>query len=241
MKTTRILKSETFSYPTKEERREINKEIPKITRLKFDYKSAFINYLETNDIHNSINQEDIYWWNLCLSNRFGKLEKTFLYVITHYKRFNKFEIEENEAKFTESLLYDYYVEIFYYFFYSVRDVLGQLLNVLFYINLEENKIFLNKSFTRRIPNEKIRIIFENFLTKTASSYSTYRNAFNHRFTPTQRDNRAKTTISIKNNEEEIGFGFGKDISKKEFHQDTFKLMQELSQLMEKFDRIINEK
>ena len=168
MKTTRILKADTFSYPTKEERAEINKEIPKIIRLEFDYKSAFMNYFETNDIHTAINEEDIYWWNLCLNNRFGKLNETFLYVITHYKRYNEFEIQENDNKFTEALLFDYYLEIFYYFFYSSRDVLGQFLNVLFNIKLEENKIFLNEKFTKKIPNEKIRKILDNFLTETSN-------------------------------------------------------------------------
>jgi len=45
MKTEIILKSDSFSYPTKDERKEIEKRIPKINRLDFKYTSAFIDFL----------------------------------------------------------------------------------------------------------------------------------------------------------------------------------------------------
>lgn len=239
MRSTRILKSESFSYPTKEERKSFNKEIPKITRLNPEYKSALINFLENKKIYDAINEEDIYWWNLCLNNRYGKLTQTYLYLLTHYNRFKKFELEDNENKYTEDVLYDYYVEIFYYYFYSVRDIFGQLINVLYKLELNEDKIYLNKSFINKIPDNKIRVTFEEFLNSTSESYKNFRNAFNHRFTPTQKDNRAKTSISISDDEKEIGFGFEKEISKDEFFEDCKKLMNQLSILTKNFVEIIS--
>lgn len=240
MKTTRALKSESFSYPTIEELKLYNKEIPKITRLNIEYKSALINFLEKKNIYNAINEEDTYWWNLCLNNKFGKLSQTYLYLLTHYNRFKKFERNENEFKFTEGFLQDYYVEIFYYYFYSVRDIIGQLINVIYKLEIDETKISLNKFLINKLPDAGIKLIFEDFIKETYNSNKNFRNAFTHRFTPTQKDNRAKTTISISDDEKEIGFGLtGKEISKEELYEDSKKLMNQLSVLMKSFNEYIS--
>lgn len=239
MKITKILLAESFSYPTKEERHLYKKEIPKITRLNIDYKSAFLNYIENRSINNAITEEDIYWWNLCLNNRYGKLTETYLYFLTHYNRLKKFELEKDDNTHTEDFLYDYYTEIFYYYFYSVRDIFGQLLNVLYKLDFEDDRIFLNKSFINKIPDDNIKYIFEEFLNSTSESYKKFRNAFNHRFTPNQLDNRAKSTISISDDEREIDFGIEKKISKEEFYEDCKKLMNRLSIFTTKFEEIIS--
>ncbi len=239
MKTSIILKSESFSYPTKEERKLYENQIPKITRLNIEYKSAFINFLENKKIHNAINEEDIYWWNLCLNNRFGKLHSTYLFLLTHYNRYKKFEIEENDYKYTEAILYDYYVEIFYYYFYSVRDILGQFINVLYKLEKDEKDVSLNKRLIDEIPDINVKILFEEFNDSISYSNKKFRNAFTHRFTPNQKDNRAKTTISISDDEKNIGFGFGTEISKEEFYEDSKKLIEQLSLLMKNFNEYVS--
>src|SRR5215210_5453526 len=98
MKTEIILKSASFSYPTKDERKEIEKRIPKINRLDFKYKSAFIDFIENADIENAIRKEDIYWWNHCLNNRIGKLNETYIYTITHYQRLERSKLQEGNQK-----------------------------------------------------------------------------------------------------------------------------------------------
>lgn len=129
MKTEIILKSDSFSYPTKDERKEIEKRIPKINRLDFKYTSAFIDFIENSDIENAIRKEDIYWWNNCLNNRIGKLNETYIYTATHFQRLERSKLQEGNQKHTDWILFEYYVEIFYYYFFSTRDVLGQLLNI----------------------------------------------------------------------------------------------------------------
>ena len=63
--------------------------------------------------------------------------------------------------------------------------------------------------------------------------SEYRNAFNHRFTPNQIDNRAKTKVSIEDDGKEISFGNGKEISRLYFYNDMEALMGYLSNFMKK--------
>lgn len=241
MKKKIILNSGSFSYPTTEERKLYSDEIPKITRLNFEYKSAFLNLVENSEVYNAINEEDIYWWNVCLNNRFGKLNETFLYLLTHYDRFKRFDLDANENKFAEDFLYEYYVEIFYYYFFSVRDVLGQLINVLYQLGEKEDRIYLNKSFTKRIPDEKVKLFFQDFIDSTSGSYKHFRNAFNHRFTPTQKDFRAVKTISISVDKKIISVGSEEQISKDDFYDDSKRLMNHLSNLMENFEKVVSVK
>ena len=227
-----ILKSDSFTYPTKYEREEINNRIPKINRLNIDHKSALINFLKNKNINSAINEENIYWWNNCLNNRIGKLNETYIYVITHYER--------SDNKLTEKLLFDYYAEIFYYYFYSVRDIIGQLINVLFEIGLKEHEVFIKKSFIEKISNERLRKSFEEFANSTSSSYKKFRNGFNHRFTPNLKDNRVNN-ISNEKDENQNNISYTKGISQTEFYNDIIELINELSDFMENFDKFILEK
>lgn len=239
MKKKIVLKSDNFTYPTKNELQAVNRQIPKIYRLDIVYKPVFMNYLKSQNIHKAIKEEDIYWWNLCLNNRFGKLEQTYGYVVTHYKRLNEYEFSNSENVYTENFLFDYYTEIFYYYYFSSRDILGQLLNSLFEIEDDESKIYFNKTFIKKISNEKIKEDSLEFLSLTSDSYKKYRNAFNHRFTPNHIDNRAKMTTIIKGSGNEISFGTAKEISKSDFYNDIHKLMEILSNYTERISEQIN--
>lgn len=228
-----ILRSESFQYPSKEERKFANKLLPKIPRFQFKYYSAFLNFLENGNINNAIVEEDIYWWNNCLHNRLGKLQETYCYVVTHYNRITNLNEGDNPNFNTDSLLFQYYIEIFYYYFFSTRDVLGHLLNHIFKLNVPEDKLYFNFDFVNKITDEEIKIEIINFIKKTDFSYKVYRNAFNHKFTPTQKDNRAKRSISIEENE--IGFGDSHVIENKEFVNDINTLVSELYKLMRYLD------
>src|SRR5215207_4974155 len=106
MKTEIILKSDSLSYPTKDERKEIEKRIPKINRLDFNCTSAFIDFLESSDIENAIRKEDIYWWNNCLNNRIGKLNETYIYTVTHHQRLERSTLQEGSQKHTDRILFE---------------------------------------------------------------------------------------------------------------------------------------
>ncbi|WP_018614894.1 Cthe_2314 family HEPN domain-containing protein [Segetibacter koreensis] len=234
MKTEIILKSDSFSYPTKAERKEIKKRIPKISRLDIAYISAFIDFIENSEIENAITKEDIYWWNNCLNNRIGKLNETYIYTATHYQRLERSKLHEGNQKHTDKVLFEYYVEIFYYYFFSTRDVLGQLLNIMFDLRIDETKIHLNQNFIDKIKSENIRFELKKFLENTRDSYN-IRNAFNHRFTPIHRDNRAKKIITKQ--EKSISFGTAEEIHIEDYISDIENLMKHLSILLNGVDKL----
>lgn len=228
MRNEIILKSGTFKYPTKEERNKIKKFIPEINRLKIDYKSATIEILRASTFEKAIRNEDIYWWNNCLDNRLGKLTETYIYIRTHFLRLQSSDIQKLKNKHTEKILLDYYIEIFYYYYFSTRDILGQLLNLIYELKIEEHKIFLSEKNVEKIKNRKMKDALSDFLSNTKDSYN-IRNSFNHRFTPTQQDFRAKKNIIKANNR--ISFYSAQEIQFETFVDDTENLMKYLGCLM----------
>ena len=221
-------------YPTREERKKINKLIPKIDRFKIEYKSATIEILQDSTFETAIRSEDIYWWCNCLNNRLGRLTETFVYVQTHYLREQERNDEESQNIHTDKILLDYFIEIFYYYFFSARDILGQLLNIFCDLKIEEHKIFLNEKFVEKIKSKEIKSALTDFLNNTKDSYN-IRNSFNHRFTPTHQDLRAKRNI-IKE-DKKISFYSAQEIKTETFVNDIENLMKHLGCLM---NRLIKE-
>ncbi len=228
MKNTITLKADSFHYPTLEERRKIKEYKPKIDRLTVEHKPASLEILGGSDYNSAVRSEDIYWWCECLNNRLGKMDETFVYVLTHYFRLKENTSGETTNNHTEKILLDYYIEIFYYYFFSTRDVLGQFLNIFYDLKVAEDKIFLNSDFIKKISSEKIKNALTVFLHNTKDSYQ-IRNSFNHRFTPTQQDLRAKTTITKA--DQRICFSSAKDVEIGVFITDIEILMKNLSYLM----------
>jgi len=235
MSNTIILKSDTFKYPTKDERKEIGKLLPKMSRFIIQYKAATIQILQNSIIENAIRNEDIYWWNNCLNNRLGKVIETYVYVIAHFQRHKKNSLVNLENSYTDKLLLDYYVEIFYYYFFSARDVLGQVINLVCNLGFEEHRIFLNEQFIKKIQSDKIKQVLSNFSKETQDSYN-IRNSFNHRFTPTNIDLRAKKNIIQECNK--ISFYSAQEVKIETFIKDIENLMKQFSQLMNELDEEI---
>jgi hypothetical protein len=235
MGTTITLNSDTFKYPTREERKKIKKLIPKIDRLKVEYKSATIGILQDSSVETAIRSEDIYWWCNCLNNRLGRLTETFVYVQTHYLRGQEKKDEESQNLHTDKILLDYFIEIFYYYFFSARDVLGQLLNIFCDLKIEEHKIFLNERFVEKIRSKEIKNGLTDFLNNTKDSYN-IRNSFNHRFTPTDKDFRAKMNIIKEGNK--ISFYSAQEVKVETFLGDIENLMKHFGCLMNKLTKEI---
>lgn len=208
MRKTITLKADTFKYPTKEERRTINNLIPRIDRFNVECKSATIEILQKSSFETAIRDEDIYWWCNCVNNRLGKLEETFVYVQTHYIREQEIKNKESENRHTDKILLEYFIEIFYYYFFSARDVIRQLLNIFCNLGIEEHKIFLNEKFVEKIQSKESKSALTDFLNNTKDSYN-IRNSFNHRYTPTHQDFRA--TKNIVKEENKISFYSAQDV------------------------------
>ncbi len=228
MGTTITLKSNSFKYPTKGERKRINNQTPKIKRFNVEYKSAAIEILSDSSFETAIRGEDIYWWCNCLNNRLGKLTETYIYVQTYYQRQQENNEEKSQNVHTDKILLDYFIEIYYYYFFSSRDVLGQLLNIFYDLKNKEHKIFLNEQFVSEIKSKEVRNGLNDFLDNTKDSYN-IRNSFNHRFTPTLQDFRAERNVVKKDNR--IDFYSAKEIKIETFLNDTENLMKHLECLM----------
>lgn len=230
-----ILKSDTFKYPTKEERIEIGKVINQIPRFNIKYKPSIIRIMKDNRVDDAIRMEDIYWWNNCLENRLGKVEQTYVFVNTHYNRHLQSIFDNLEDNHTDKLLLDYFIEIFYYYFFSSRDILAQLLNLFYNLKIAENKIFLNEKFVEKMSSIKTKEALYDFLKETKDSYN-IRNTFNHRFTPTQMDSRAKQNIVKEDNK--LGFHSPKEVKTEMFIEDIKGLINHLGKLMSKLNNEI---
>lgn len=229
MGTKIIIESETFKYPTKDERIKINKLIPKIDRFDVEFKSALNGILKETSYETAIRQEDIYWWCNCLNNRLGSMTETFIYLQTHYLREQEKGNGEPPNESADKLLLNYYIEIFYYYFFSARDVLGQLLNISSDLKIEK-RIILNDVFVEKIKSKEIKNALTDFLKNTNDSYN-IRNSFTHRFTPTHQDFRAKKSVIKEDNK--ISFHSVQEIRIETFIDDIENLMKHFGCLMNK--------
>ncbi len=222
------LKADTFRYPTKAERNKIQELIPEIKRLTVDYKPAIIEIIQQQPFDTAVRNEDVYWWVNCVNNRLGKLTETYVNAMTHFSRLQEPQNLETENHYTDEILLDHYIEIFYYYYFSTRDVLAQLINVSEDLKNEEHRIFLNDVFLNSISHIEIKNALTDFICNTKNSYG-IRNTFNHRFTPTHLDNRAKKNI-IKEGDT-ISFYYPTKRKVEEFIDDIDNLMKQLYHLM----------
>ncbi len=230
------LESKSFTYPDEIERKQYSEKYKKFETIEVEYIHTLIsmhNYKLT--FEEAQNLEDINWCYNCFINRLNKLSQSHLYLITHYNRSRK-----NENLFTDKYLFEYYNEIFYYYYYSVRDIIAQLINEIEDLKIKESDIYINKLIPK-IKDKNLRKDFSNFCTKTNESYKVIRNAFNHRFSPNINDNRSKITDLKKDNVYEFGFPKSNKISNKEFYEDTELLMNELHKLIPTLNRLIQKR
>lgn len=235
MNTTLTLTADSFRYPTQEERRRIREIIPEISQFNPAYKSAIIDIIINGYADSAIRNEDIYWWCNCVNNRIGKIEETFIYVKTHQYRVDSNNITDSVITFTDRILLEYYIEIFYYYFFSFRDLLGQLLNIYFDLKIDEKGKFFNKEFMGKIKSDPIKTPLVDFLKMTHNS-SNIRNSFVHRFTPTHRDLRS--SVNIKKDNHIINFDMPQEVKVGEFVEDIENMIRYLSVLMEKLTKEI---
>jgi hypothetical protein len=194
MKTEKIkLFSEDFTYPTKEERILSGKDYPRILNFGFPYINPLHSFMSDNiNAKVATIKHNLHDWDICLSNRFGLLNETYVYGITYFTRgFSEEFLTSSGKNHVNRLLFEYHAEIFYYYFISARDIIAQIINLFFNIELKEN-FLLNAGFIDKIPNNEVRTSMRKFLQETDEA-SGMRNKFAHRFTPTQADFRMELT------------------------------------------------
>lgn len=235
-----IIESDQFKYPTKEERSEIEKTIPKLHCFDFEYRSEVESILiKKMTYKEASNNGNLYWWDNCLKNRIGKLRETFIYTLTNYNRGFSDEDhskEQDKCRIVNGILFEYYAEIFYYYFFSTRDIIAQIIRLYYNIDINEEKLHFNYTFIKKIKDTTAKELSNSFI-ETTKKASEYRNASAHRFTPTLKDYRS--VISENNGKSSLIIGGGKIITSKEIVDNINGSINSLSVFLEELSNAMN--
>lgn len=225
-----IIKASAFKFPNKEERKEANKDYPKLKRFGFEYIHE-ISLLSTDIEFEEVKRKtDLYHWDICLTNKLGKLRESYILLVTNNKQgvIDNFDVLDKKLKLNK-FLFDFYTEIYHYYFFSVRDIILQILNVYYNLKLEDG--FYLKDFKNKIKNnKKIMEIIDDFLDSTKNTNDN-RNTFTHRFPINFPDYRPK--ITQYNGMETYSAGAG-------YYKKPSELMKDIKFSISKLDKFISD-
>jgi hypothetical protein len=191
MKQKLYFSTDKLLYPSKEEWLESEKQFPDIRNFGFPYKREFeLIFGSKIPLNEKPRESNLYWWDLCLTNKIGKLKLAFISLNTHFQRYTKeFEINRNEINI-HRLQFDFYLESYFYFLFSLRDNIFQIINLYFYLKIDEEKVSIPELF-KELKKKKISMI-HLLLSKLIEDFkdaSDIRNSFTHRFPKNQKDYR----------------------------------------------------
>lgn len=223
-----ILQSKDFKYPNKEESIKFHNRCSKLEIFGFKHNHPLA--LIVNDrmpMKEASRISNLYWWDNCLINRFQKTCHTYVFLLTHYSRGFSDDWRENTHKQAiNHIMFEYYAEVFYNYFFSSRDIIAQILCTYFSVRLKENKIYFNQTFFNSIKDQSVRSILLKFDEETKDSYE-FRNSFTHRFTPNIPDHRSV----VSENNRALNFGGGNFIHSEGIVNNINKSLNSLSELM----------
>lgn len=223
-----IHKASDFKYPAREERKLANLKYPKLRNFGFEYVYEIISILDNNPMEEVHKKSSLYYWDLCLLNKLGKLSESYIFLHTNYNRgipdsFDKM----SQIEFLNHFLFDYYAEIFYYHYFSARDNIGQILNIYYDLKIEENEVYFNKLIPL-LTNVQVKTAITKFNDSTKVT-SKYRNAFTHRFPLNYPDYRPN--FKHENGHKKFSAGSGKYIKPSEFMFNIDESLQFLDDFM----------
>jgi hypothetical protein len=184
-----ILKASDFQYPTREELQEVYKNTFDLHNFGFPSDNSMESMFSDRNIRDTYRDNNLHYWDGVLLNRNGALALTYQNAIVNYMR----GFPEDLALFEHNhyinrLNFDYYAEIFYYHFSTVKDTIGQIINIYYGLNIDVKKIYFNKEFAQKIPNPSVSNVIKAFLEKTILAKG-YRDSFTHRTPITYPDTR----------------------------------------------------
>ncbi len=211
-KETSVIKADDFKYPSLDERRKANLNYPNLKNFGFKYTSEIISILDNYPMEEVKRRSHLYYWDICLLNRLGKLRETYIFLFTSFSRgfadgFDKI----SEKDFINHFLFDYYAEIFYFYFISTVDNIGQILNIYFNLGKDEDKVHFKK-LASKIDNIIVKNLIKNFIENTSQTED-YRNAYTHRFPLNHPDYRPE--LSHVNGHKVFSWGSGRYIKSTE--------------------------
>lgn len=230
-----ILKSNDFKYPNKQEFIKFHSECPKLQIFGFEHNHPLVLIVnESISIDEASRTSNLYWWENCLINRFEKVCHTYTFLATHYSRGFSDDWRENTNKqAVNHIMFEYYAEVFYYYFFSSRDILAQILCAYYSIPIKEDKISFNQKFITSIIELDVKNILKKFDKGTAEAKE-FRNGFTHRFTPNIPDHRSV----ISEDGRALSFGGGRFLQSERIKNNIDKSLNSLSLMMTELRTVI---
>ncbi len=190
-------KAEDLKYPSAEEIKYADSKCPKFGNFGFEDNSLIISVLQGKPVKEASIEDNLYWWDLILTNRFGSLRGAYFDSLTHFNRgFKDYFQECSDNEIINRLLFDSNAEIFYYFFFVTADVIAQILKLYFKIDIPESKVSFNEKLIKEILDPSVKEALRKFYNDTKLARD-YRNGFTHRFPMNHPDYRSKIEISDK--------------------------------------------
>ena len=194
---TIIIKASDYQYPTRAELKEVYKSTPDLHNFGFESAHPFTSLIyDERNITEVYRDDHLQYWNAVLLNRNGALAHTYENAIVHFTRGVPDGVKlYAHNHYINRIQFDYYAEIFYYHFSTVKDTIGQILNVYYSCDVPIDKLYFNETFLKRIPNQAVIDSIISFFDETKLA-TTYRNSFTHRTPINYPDTRSTIELEV---------------------------------------------
>lgn len=204
-----VLKATDFRYPSKEESKSINETFIEPFGFESIHEiTAILNRIPIKTVHkNKLLAE----WDNHLINKAGNLYSSYQNSLVHFHRIinASSEVDKN-YKIVNRIQFDFFSEVYFYFFQGMKDTTAQILNLYFDLGLNEKQISFNKIQKRLIKNNTAVHILSQKLLDNTEKATEIRNSFTHRFPSSYPDFRP--TLTVANSSVTYNAGTGKHIS-----------------------------
>lgn len=192
-----IWEASEFVYPTREERIEAVSKYPKLTTFGFENINEIESFMNKRPMASVKTKKDLFEWDTCLGNKLGKLNETYIYLVTHYNRGIPEKLDNITNKESiNSFLFGYYSEIFCYHYFSSRDCIFQIVNTFYGLSLKEYEVSFQKLKNLEIDGDVVQLIRD--FNEETRELNNIRNEFTHRFPPNYPDYRPEIHVTDEN-------------------------------------------
>lgn len=192
-KRTITYKAEDFQYPSSEERAAARESYPDIHHFNFEYINTFLLMFQEDKSPWEIDRKNnLFWWDNNLQSKIAKLYLTFINVHTHYHRgIPNNEKEYSDKNYMNKLQFDYYSETLFYFLFSCRDIVLQIINTFYKLGIDDGKVCL-RTINKELKEAEPKVLAEiESLNKNIKTASDIRNSLTHKYPLNKPDNRTK--------------------------------------------------
>jgi Cthe_2314-like HEPN len=197
-----------LKYPTSEETKKIFEPFPELKKIHISYNSKRNIQFNSTDIF--IDYNDFEQWLIRLLNKLGDIRFSYIQLADSFNKgipdwnwkrdkdrggivfFPEFSKEEHNAN---KFLFDFFIETFYYHYFSSVDILYKVINKLFSMNIDEHKKNFNLKVLIKLKKEDLKLheAIDQFL-KLNKQNRKFRNDFTHNYAVNEVDMRSKKSI-----------------------------------------------